>query len=69
MRNDILDEYEYLISDLDIVIGSLKIIHHWLDGNLDYYERDFRMGAKKDPLERSSWGNFGAKKFKSIQIH
>ncbi|MBF0819142.1 hypothetical protein IR145_04995 [Streptococcus danieliae] len=51
------------------VIGTLKIIHRWLDGNLDYYERDFRMGAKKDPLERSSWGNFGAKNFKSIQIY
>lgn len=47
MENAILDEYECFVSDLLTVIGTLKIIHRWLDGNLDYYERDFRMGAKK----------------------
>lgn len=40
MKNDILDEYEYLVSDLLTVIGTLKIIHRWLDCNLDYYEFD-----------------------------
>ncbi|MBF0778196.1 hypothetical protein [Streptococcus cuniculi] len=40
MENNILDEYEYLVSDLLTVIGTLKIIHRWLDGDLDYYEFD-----------------------------
>lgn len=38
MKKDILDEYEYLLSDLLTVIGTLKIVHRWLDDKLDYYE-------------------------------
>lgn len=40
MENDILDEYEYLLSDLLMVIGTLKIVHRYLDDALHYYEFD-----------------------------
>lgn len=42
MKNDILDSYEMLTSDMLISIGALEIIYRWLDalpsGNLGYYE-------------------------------
>lgn len=40
MKKDTLDEYEYLLADLLVVVGTLKIVHRWLDGNLDYHEFD-----------------------------
>lgn len=40
MKKDTLDEYEYLLADLLVVVGSLKIVYRYLDGRLDYYEFD-----------------------------
>lgn len=38
MKNNILDEYEHLVSELLMITGALEIVHRWLDDKLDYYE-------------------------------
>lgn len=50
MENDILDEYEYLVTDLLVVVGTLKIVHRWLDDKLDYYEFDMLNTQYADAL-------------------